>query len=163
MKEWKSPQRVYICRWSGWRKWSLHGREMERDICVTVMEEMTMNKLAEGALIVLAVWVLSRHSSPWEVGRGSLSKLWCGTGDWGKCKGHVEEEGNRGNKPEMGGMTWEGSHQATPVGGIARRLLIRTQANEVQGHWIYRNALNNLPNSWYFTIKSKLTSCPWSH
>lgn len=39
----------------------------------------------------------------------------------------------------MGGATGEGSQQASPE-GITRRLLIRTQANEVQGRWAHTNA-----------------------
>lgn len=43
----------------------------------------------------------------------------------------------------MGGGTREASQQAAPE-GIARRLLIRTQANEVQGRSAHTNAASVL-------------------
>lgn len=47
--------------------------------------------------------------------------------------------------------------------GKARRLIIRTQANEVQGHTIDTNAPNySSLFCWSFTIKSNTTRPPWS-
>lgn len=72
--------------------------------------------------------------------RKPLSKLWCGTGDWGKFKGHVVEETNRGNEREMGRGMWHRKTLTRLLQGIARRLLIRTPVNEVQGHSIHKGS-----------------------
>ena len=81
--------------------------------------------------------------------RKLLSKLWCEAGDWGKFKGHVRE--TEGTSERRGGG--EGGHLTRLLQGIARRLLIRTPANEVQGHLMHTNALNKSRYS-CFTIKT---------
>ena len=70
--------------------------------------------------------------------RKPLSKLWCETGDWGSSKGMSGREKQREREGETGGV-WHGKTLTRLLQGIARRLLIRTPANEVQGHWVYTN------------------------
>lgn len=83
--------------------------------------------------------------------RKPLSKLWCGTGDWGE----VQRARHGREKQGMSERWWGGWHGQALTGllqGMARRLLIRTRANEVQWHPTHTNALDYLTHNKLFSV-----------
>lgn len=68
----------------------------------------------------------------------------------------LRKGGTEGMSLGMGGGTGEGSQQAAPE-GITRRLLIRTQANEVQGRSAHTNAASVSFHGGHLAIKNKPT------